>query len=80
MGQTFPQTATAYKKTLGNVSLYQDTSKTDLVASIWNHTLEIMNAAKEEPTPGPLIGKRELADFVEFILAPSGQGKERFPR
>ena len=51
-------------------SKYQDTSKTDLVASIWNHNLEIMNAAKEEQLLWPLIGKREIADLVEFILAP----------
>jgi cytochrome c len=61
-------------------SKYQDTSKANLVASIWNHTLEIMSAGKEEQLPWPLIGKRELADLVEFILAPSGQGEERFPR
>jgi len=51
-------------------SKYQDTSKADLVASIWNHTLEIIGAGKDERLPWPLIGKRELADLVEFILAP----------
>lgn len=32
-------------------SKYQGTSKTDLVASLWNHRLEILNATKEEQTP-----------------------------
>jgi cytochrome c2 len=51
-------------------SKYLDTSKTDLVAGIWNHNLEIMNAAKEEQLSWPVIGRREIADLVEFILAP----------
>lgn len=51
-------------------SKYPGTSKTDLVASIWNHRLEILNGTKEEQTSWPPIGKRELSDLVEFILAP----------
>jgi mono/diheme cytochrome c family protein len=51
-------------------SKYQGTSKTDLIASIWNHGLEIMKAARGERLPWPPIGKREIADLVEFILAP----------
>jgi cytochrome c len=51
-------------------SKYQAISKTDLVASIWNHSLEIKKAAKEGQLPWPLIGKREMADLVEYILAP----------
>ena len=49
---------------------YRGTSKTDLVASLWNHNLEIMNASEEEQIRQPLMGKREIADLVEFILAP----------
>ena len=51
-------------------SKYRDTSKTDLVASIWNHRLAILSGAKEEQHPWPLMDKREMADLVEFILAP----------
>ncbi len=51
-------------------SKYQATSKTNLVASIWNHRLVIMNAANEEQFPWPLMDNREMADLVEFILAP----------
>jgi hypothetical protein len=29
-----------------------------------------MNASEEEQIPQPLMGKREIADLVEFILAP----------
>jgi cytochrome c2 len=59
-------------------SKYQDTSKTDLVASIWNHNLEIMNAREEEQLSWPLIGKREIADLVEFILAPQRVYRDTF--
>ena len=52
-------------------SKYQDTAKMDLVASIWNHSLEIKKAASEEHISWPLIHKREIADLVEFIRAPS---------
>jgi cytochrome c2 len=51
-------------------SKYQGTPKTDLVAGIWSHNLEIMNASDEEQVLRPFLGKREIADLVEFILAP----------
>lgn len=50
-------------------SKYRGVSKTDVVAGIWNHNLEIMNASEEEQIPWPILGKREIADLVEFILA-----------
>ena len=48
----------------------QNISPIFLSKGIWNHSLEIMKAAKEEQLPWPLIGKREITDLVEYILAP----------
>ncbi len=53
-----------------NHSKYQVIAKTDLVASIWNHSLEIKKEGWEEHATWPLFGKREIADLLEFIRAP----------
>jgi len=51
-------------------SKYQDMPKMDLIASIWNHSLEIKKAGSEEYISWPLVRQREIADLVEFIRAP----------
>ncbi len=53
-----------------NHSKYRNVIKTDLVASIWNHSLEIKKDTKGEDITWPLFGKREMADLLEFIRAP----------
>ena len=59
-------------------SKYRNTPKTELVASIWNHNLEIMMARKEDQPLWPRMGKREMADLVEFILAPQRVYRDTF--
>ena len=54
-----------------DLSKYQKVSNAlDVVASIWNHSLQIEKAMKENGIPWPRFKKEEMADLIEFIRSP----------
>jgi cytochrome c2 len=53
-----------------DLSKYQYTPQTEIVASIWNHSIEIHKATEEKGIPWPQFKKGEMADLLEFIRTP----------
>ncbi len=53
-----------------DLSKYQGTAPTEIVATMWNHRLEIQKAIEKEGIPWPLFKKGEMADLLEFIRTP----------
>jgi cytochrome c2 len=53
-----------------DLSKYQYATQVEIVASIWNHSLEIHKATKEKGIPWPQFKKGEMADLLEFIRTP----------
>ncbi|MDH4230763.1 MAG: cytochrome c [Nitrospirota bacterium] len=50
-----------------DLSGYQDTDQTTLVAGIWNHTAEMMEAMGVKNLAWPQLRKGDMADLLEFI-------------
>ncbi len=53
-----------------DLSKYQNKDPTEIVASIWNHSIEMQKAAGEKGIPWPQFKKGEMADLLEFIRTP----------
>ncbi len=53
-----------------NLSKYQGTPPTEIVASIWNHSVEMQKAAGGQGIPWPQFKKGEMADLLEYIRTP----------
>lgn len=53
-----------------DLSKYYNTPPTEIVAGIWNHSLEIHKATQERGLPWPHFKEGEMADLLEFIRAP----------
>jgi len=54
-----------------DLSKYQKVSHPiDIVAGLWNHSLEIEKAMKEKGISWPRFKREELVDILEFIRSP----------
>lgn len=53
-----------------DLSKYQNKDQTEIVASIWNHSIEIQKAARGQGIPWPQFKKGDMADLLEFIRTP----------
>jgi cytochrome c2 len=53
-----------------DLSKYENAPQTEIVASIWNHSIEIYNATVQQGIPWPQFKKGEMADLLEFIRTP----------
>lgn len=53
-----------------DLSKYQKKAPTDIIAGIWNHSVEIQRAAKEKGIPWPRFKKGEVADLLEYVRIP----------
>lgn len=56
-----------------DLSKYRNSPPTEIVASIWNHSIEMREATKERGVSWPQFKKGELADLLEFIRTPLNQ-------
>lgn len=45
-------------------------TRTEIVASIWNHTIEIQRSIGEKGLPWPQLEKGDMADLLEYIRTP----------
>lgn len=52
------------------LSKYQGKDQLEIVANIWNHSIEIQEAAKEKGLQWPQFKKGEVADLLEYIRIP----------
>ncbi len=50
-----------------DLSKYLGTPPTEIVATMWNHSIEIYKATSERGIPWPQFKKGEMADLLEFI-------------
>lgn len=53
-----------------DLSKYQGKEPMEIVANIWNHSIEIQRAAKERGLQWPQFKKGEVADLLEYIRIP----------
>ena len=53
-----------------DLSKYEATAETEIVASMWNHSKEIQRAVGEQNMPWPQFVEGEMADLLEFIRTP----------
>jgi len=53
-----------------NLSKYENQAQTEIVASIWNHSMHIRKAMGDENLPWPQIRKGEMVDLLEYIRTP----------
>ena len=53
-----------------NLSKYENQPQTEIVASIWNHSMHIRKAMGAEGLAWPQFKKGEMADLLEFIRTP----------
>jgi cytochrome c2 len=49
------------------LSKYEDAPQSEIVASIWNHNMEIRKAIGEQGIPWPTFNKGEMSDLLEFL-------------
>lgn len=54
-----------------DLSKYQDKPTPEIVATMWNHGLEIHKALGKEGIPWPQFQKGEMADLLEFVRTPT---------
>ncbi len=50
-----------------DLSKYRNSQATDIVAGIWNHSIEMVAASGEKGISWPQLKKGEMADLLEFI-------------
>ncbi len=53
-----------------DLSKYRDAAQTEIVASIWNHSIEMRKAVRAQAIPWPQLKEGEMADLLEFIRNP----------
>lgn len=53
-----------------DLSKYRNSPPTEIVASIWNHSIKMREATVKKGVPWPQFKKGELADLLEFIRTP----------
>ncbi len=53
-----------------DLSKYRNSPPTEIVASIWNHSIKMREASVEKGIPWPQFKKGEMADLLEFIRTP----------
>ncbi len=53
-----------------DLSKYRDTAQAEIVASIWNHGIEMRKAIGGQGIPWPQLKEGEMADLLEFIRNP----------
>jgi cytochrome c2 len=53
-----------------DISKYESAPQTEIVASIWNHSMEIRKAIGEQGIPWPSFNKGEMADLLEYLQSP----------
>lgn len=53
-----------------DLSKYQNSPPTEIVASIWNHSIEMRRATREKGLSWPQFKKGELQDLLEYIRTP----------
>jgi hypothetical protein len=53
-----------------DLSEEQKMTRTEIVAALWNHTVEIRRAIGEKGLPWPQLEKGELADLLDYLRAP----------
>ena len=53
-----------------DLSKYRNSPSTDIVADIWNHSIEMREATSEKGVSWPQFKKGEMADLLEFIRTP----------
>jgi cytochrome c551/c552 len=53
-----------------DLSKYRNSQPTEIVASIWNHSIKMQGAVGEKGVSWPQLKKGEMADLLEFIRTP----------
>jgi mono/diheme cytochrome c family protein len=53
-----------------DLSKYRNSPPTDIVASIWNHSIKMREATEAKGVSWPQFKKGEMADLLEFIRTP----------
>jgi mono/diheme cytochrome c family protein len=53
-----------------DLSKYRNSSPTDIVANIWNHSINMQAATGEKGVSWPQFKKGEMADLLEYIRTP----------
>ncbi len=53
-----------------DLSKYQNSQPTEIVASIWNHSLKMREATGKQGVSWPQFKKGEMADLLEYIRTP----------
>ncbi len=53
-----------------DLSKYRDSPPTEIVASIWNHSIKMREATREKGISWPQFKKGEMADLLAFIRTP----------
>jgi len=59
------------KLTYIDLAKYRDAAPTEIVAGMWNHTIQIQSAVGKQGLPWPQIQKGEMADLLEYMRSPS---------
>jgi cytochrome c2 len=59
------------KLTYIDLARYKDAAPTEIVAGMWNHTIQIQRAIGEQGLPWPQIQKGEMADLLEYMRSPT---------
>ena len=54
-----------------NLSKFRNSQPTEIIASIWNHSIDMQAAAGAKGVSWPQLKKREMADLLEFIRTPA---------
>ncbi len=53
-----------------DLSKFRYSQPTEIVASIWNHSIKMQAATEEKGVPWPQLKKGEMADLLEYIRTP----------
>ena len=53
-----------------DLSGVQKMTQTEIVAGLWNHTIEIQRSIGEKGLPWPQLEKGDMADLLEYIRTP----------
>ena len=53
-----------------DLSEEQKMTRTEIVATLWNHTVEIQRAMGEKGLPWPQLEKGDMADLLEYLRTP----------
>jgi len=58
------------KLTYIDLTRYRNAAPTEIVAGMWNHTMQIQRAVGEQGLPWPQIQRGQMADLLEYMRSP----------